>query len=122
MCRGRREVEAESVALPLVTKAHGLDSGRYTFGFVAGSADRALRSAPEGTSLSIRATSRCSSFTKPQPDRGAHRQRHYAKPELCAHRGSADNRESIACASRNWRLWACEGKERSSNPVSSRKS
>ncbi|MCT1459369.1 ImmA/IrrE family metallo-endopeptidase [Aestuariimicrobium sp. p3-SID1156] len=34
-CRGRFEVEAESVAY-LVTHAHGLDSGQYTFSYVAG--------------------------------------------------------------------------------------
>ena len=50
VCRGRREVEAESVAY-LVTKAHGLDAGRYTFSYVTGWADRALHSAPEGTTL-----------------------------------------------------------------------
>lgn len=50
VCRGRREVEAESVAY-LVTKAHGLDAGKYTFSYVTGWADRALRSAPEGTTL-----------------------------------------------------------------------
>lgn len=34
-CRGRIEVEAESVAY-LVTQAHGLDSAQYTFTYVAG--------------------------------------------------------------------------------------
>jgi antirestriction protein ArdC len=33
-CRGLREVEAESVAY-IVTHAHGLDSGSYSFGYVA---------------------------------------------------------------------------------------
>ena len=32
-CRGLREVEAESVAY-MVTQAHGLDSGQYTFNYV----------------------------------------------------------------------------------------
>lgn len=50
VCRGRREVEAESVAY-LVTKAHGSDVGTYTFNYMAGWADPALRSAPEGTTL-----------------------------------------------------------------------
>lgn len=50
VCRGRSEVEAESVAY-LVTKAHGLDTGQYTFNYVAGWADRALKSAPAGTTL-----------------------------------------------------------------------
>lgn len=50
VCRGRREVEAESAAY-LVTKAHGLDSGQYTFNYVAGWADHALRSAPAGVTL-----------------------------------------------------------------------
>jgi hypothetical protein len=39
-CRGLREVEAESVAF-MVTAAHGLDSGRYTFNYVTGWASRA---------------------------------------------------------------------------------
>jgi antirestriction protein ArdC len=34
VCRGLREIEAESVAY-IVTHAHGLDSGEYTFGYVA---------------------------------------------------------------------------------------
>jgi len=34
-CRGRCEVEAESVAYVLAA-AHGLDAGSYTFGYVAG--------------------------------------------------------------------------------------
>ncbi len=39
-CRGLREVEAESVAY-MVTQAHGLDSGQYTFSYVAGWASQA---------------------------------------------------------------------------------
>lgn len=39
-CRGLAEVEAESVAY-MVTQAHGLDSGQYTFNYVAGWASRA---------------------------------------------------------------------------------
>lgn len=39
-CRGLREVEAESVAY-LVTSAHGLDSGQYTFRYVTGWATQA---------------------------------------------------------------------------------
>ncbi|MCC6496315.1 MAG: hypothetical protein IT193_08650 [Propionibacteriaceae bacterium] len=39
-CRGRQEVMAESVAY-IVTRAHGLDSGQYTFNYVAGWASRA---------------------------------------------------------------------------------
>lgn len=39
-CRGRREVEAESVAW-IVTRAHHLDSGQYTFNYVAGWASQA---------------------------------------------------------------------------------
>lgn len=38
--RELREVEAESIAF-MVTAAHGLDSGQYTFGYVAGWAARA---------------------------------------------------------------------------------
>lgn len=49
-CRGRIEVEAESVAF-LVTAAHGLDSSQYTFTYVAGWAESAQASAPAGTSL-----------------------------------------------------------------------
>jgi DNA primase len=48
-CRGRIEVEAESVAY-LVTAVHGLDTGSYTFPYVAGwasSVDGASRAAPE---------------------------------------------------------------------------
>ncbi len=37
-CRGRLEVEAESIAY-LVASAHGLDTGAYTFAYVAGWAD-----------------------------------------------------------------------------------
>lgn len=40
LCRGLREVEAESVAY-MVTQAHGLDSGQYTFSYVAGWAAQA---------------------------------------------------------------------------------
>ena len=36
ICRGRYEVEAESVAYVLAA-AHGPDAGSYTFGYVAGS-------------------------------------------------------------------------------------
>ena len=39
-CRGLREVEAESVAY-MVTRAHGLDSGQYTFRYVTGWATQA---------------------------------------------------------------------------------
>ena len=39
-CRGRQEVIAESVAY-IVTRAHGLDSGQYTFNYVAGWASHA---------------------------------------------------------------------------------
>ncbi len=39
-CRGRQEVLAESVAY-VVTRAHGLDSGQYTFNYVAGWASQA---------------------------------------------------------------------------------
>ena len=39
-CRGLREVEAESVAY-MVTSAHGLDSGQYTFRYVTGWATEA---------------------------------------------------------------------------------
>jgi len=39
-CRGRQEVIAESVAF-VVTRAHGLDSGQYTFNYVAGWASQA---------------------------------------------------------------------------------
>jgi hypothetical protein len=34
-CRGRKEVEAESIAF-LVTSAHGIDSAQYSFPYVAG--------------------------------------------------------------------------------------
>ncbi len=39
-CRGRQEVLAESIAY-VVTRAHGLDSGQYTFTYVAGWASQA---------------------------------------------------------------------------------
>ncbi len=39
-CRGLREVEAESIAY-MVTQAHGLDSGQYTFRYVTGWATQA---------------------------------------------------------------------------------
>ena len=39
-CRGRREVEAESVAY-VVAAAHHLDTGQYTFNYVAGWASQA---------------------------------------------------------------------------------
>ena len=39
-CRGLREVKAESVAY-MVTQAHGLDSGQYTFRYVTGWATQA---------------------------------------------------------------------------------
>lgn len=45
-CRGLAEVEAESVAY-LITKAHGLDSGQYTFSYVAGWAQDAQRLTPD---------------------------------------------------------------------------
>ena len=50
VCRGRSEVEAESVAY-LVTAAHGLNSGQYTFCYVAGWAESAQATAREGTTL-----------------------------------------------------------------------
>lgn len=34
-----------------MTKAHGMDSGQYTFSYVAGWADRALAAAPAGTTV-----------------------------------------------------------------------
>jgi hypothetical protein len=40
LCRGLREVEAESVAY-LVTAAHGLDTSQYTFNYVTGWASQA---------------------------------------------------------------------------------
>lgn len=49
-CRGRIEVEAESVAY-LVTAAHGLDSSQYTFTYVAGWAESAQAAATTGTNL-----------------------------------------------------------------------
>jgi DNA primase len=45
-CRGRVEVEAESVAY-LVTASHGLDSGGYTFPYVAGWAGSVDATTPE---------------------------------------------------------------------------
>ena len=50
MCRGRSEVEAESVAY-LVTAAHGVASGQYTFSYVAGWAETAQAAAPKDTTL-----------------------------------------------------------------------
>jgi len=50
VCRGSREVEAESVAY-LVTAAHGLDSSQYTFTYVAGWAEQALPHHKEGTTI-----------------------------------------------------------------------
>lgn len=50
VCRGRGEVEAESVAY-LVTAAHGVDSGQYTFSYVAGWAETAQAAAPKDTTL-----------------------------------------------------------------------
>ncbi len=47
-CRGVVEVEAESVAY-LITQAHELDSGQYTFNYVAGWAHEAAR--PDGPSV-----------------------------------------------------------------------
>ncbi len=44
-------LDTTPVQIDLVTKAHGLDAGKYTFNYVAGWADRALHSAPEGTTL-----------------------------------------------------------------------
>lgn len=41
-CRGRQEVLAESIAY-VVTRAHGLDSGQYTFNYVAGWASQAAK-------------------------------------------------------------------------------
>ncbi|CAB4896493.1 MAG: toprim domain-containing protein [Actinobacteria bacterium] len=45
-CRGKIEVEAESVAF-LVTSSHGLDSGAYTFPYVAGWAGSVDATEPE---------------------------------------------------------------------------
>ncbi len=50
VCRGSREVEAESVAY-LITAAHGLDSSQYTFTYVAGWAEQALPHLPDGTTV-----------------------------------------------------------------------
>ncbi|WP_446721177.1 hypothetical protein [Luteococcus sp. H138] len=50
VCRGSREVEAESVAY-LITAAHGLDSSQYTFTCVAGWAEQALPHHKEGTTI-----------------------------------------------------------------------
>jgi hypothetical protein len=50
VCRGQREVEAESTAY-LVVHAHGLDSAPYTVAYVGGWAQAAQRRAPEGTTL-----------------------------------------------------------------------
>lgn len=50
LCRGQREVEAESVA-HLVTATHGLDSSQYTFIYLAGWAEEALPHHPEGTTV-----------------------------------------------------------------------
>ena len=47
-CRGVVEVEAESVAY-LVTQAHGLDAGQYTFNYVAGWAHEAAN--PDGPTM-----------------------------------------------------------------------
>ena len=49
-CRGRIEVEAESVAY-LVTAAHGVDSSQYTFTYVAGWAESAQAQSPTATTL-----------------------------------------------------------------------
>ena len=48
-CRGRLEVEAESVAY-LIAASHGLDTGSYTFAYVAGwasSGDGAAAASPD---------------------------------------------------------------------------
>lgn len=50
LCRGEKEVEAESVAF-LVANAHGLDTSDYTFAYVASWASNALQQAEEGTTL-----------------------------------------------------------------------
>jgi DNA primase len=47
-CRGQREVEAESVAF-LVTSAHGMDPGQYSFPYVAGWAQNATDGGVETT-------------------------------------------------------------------------
>ena len=52
-CRGLREVEAESVAY-MITRAHGLDSGQYTFRYVTGWATQAAGEA--GPEQVVRAT------------------------------------------------------------------
>lgn len=51
LCRGQREVEAESVA-HLVTATHGLDSSQYTFTYLASWAEEALPQQPAGASVS----------------------------------------------------------------------
>jgi DNA primase len=51
-CRGRIEVEAESIAF-LITSSHGLDSGAYTFPYVAGWAASVDATDPEAV---VRAT------------------------------------------------------------------
>ncbi len=45
-CRGRQEVEAESVAY-LISATHGLDTGSYSFAYVTGWAASVDRAAPE---------------------------------------------------------------------------
>jgi len=74
-CRGVIEVEAESVAY-LVTQAHGLDAGQYTFTYVAGWAQSAASATSTATSVNeiitatgkrvIAAADRILTHTRPQ--------------------------------------------------------
>ncbi len=70
-CRGRCEVEAESVAY-VVAAAHGLDAGGYTFAYVAGWAGGDLtrvRQAAETVTKAARTIlSHCSANTTTAPD------------------------------------------------------
>ena len=75
-CRGVIEVEAESVAY-LVTQAHGLDAGQYTFTYVAGWAQSAASATSTGIPVNeiitatgkrvIAAADRILTHTQPQP-------------------------------------------------------
>jgi len=70
-CRGRCEVEAESVAY-VVAAAHGLDAGGYTFAYVAGWAGGDLsvvrQSAETVTKAARTILSHCSADTTTAPD------------------------------------------------------
>jgi len=70
-CRGRCEVEAESVAY-VVAAAHGLDASGYTFAYVAGWAGGDLthvRQAAETVTKAARTIlGRCSDDTGTAPD------------------------------------------------------